>query len=205
MNPDLKKNRLINALSGSLPGSKAQQKMAPEFRGTFQHHARQRIAGVMILIFPYPVSRHLLFIKRNAYPGPHSAQISFPGGLHEADDRDLAYTAVREAREETGIDVDIEILGKLTPLYIPVSNFLVTPYIGWVKDVPKFNPDCSEVEYLIFVPVAELFDPDIIKWEKIKRHGFEFMSPYYALSNEKIWGATAMILSEFLELAGQMR
>ncbi|MBN1132887.1 MAG: CoA pyrophosphatase [Bacteroidales bacterium] len=193
---------MIKSFSGPLPGHAAWEKMAPEFRGNFQHYVDRRIAAVLVIIFPYPKVHHLLFIKRNEYPGPHSSQISFPGGLHETYDIDLSHTAIREAREETGLNEEIEILGTLTPLYIPISNFLVTPYVGWVSTPPAFKPDASEVKYLITVPISELLNGENIKREKMKGHDVEFMAPYYAFGKEKIWGATAMILSEFIEVAG---
>jgi len=203
MEKEIKRNELIEALSGSLPGASAHRKMAPEFRGDFQHSDSVRNAAVMILIFPYPNQLHTVFIKRNEYPGPHSAQISFPGGIFELNDENLRTTALRETIEETGIKKEIEVLGSLTPLFIPVSNFCVTPFIGWVNKKPEFDPDPSEVQYLIEVPIAKIFDKRIKHAEIIKGHEIEFMAPYYKLNNEKIWGATAMMLSEFIEVAEQ--
>jgi 8-oxo-dGTP pyrophosphatase MutT (NUDIX family) len=200
---ELNKKDLMEAVMGTLPGESAHLKMAPEFRGDFHHSDTVQTAAVMILIFPYPKSLHTIFIKRNEYPGPHSAQVSFPGGIFEPEDKNMKETALRETREETGIDKEIEILGRLTPLYIPVSNFCVTPFIGWVEEVPGFDPDSSEVQYLIEVPIAAIFDRSIRHSEKIKGHEIEFMAPFYSLNNEKIWGATAMMLSEFIEVAGQ--
>jgi len=201
--PEINKKKLLKLLTGELPGEKAQLKMAPEFRGNFIFRESPRPAAVMILLFPYKKELHTLFIKRNEYPGPHSAQISFPGGLYEPDDGKLMNTAIRETVEETGIRNKIDVLGSLTPLFIPVSNFIVTPFIGWVRDSPDFTPDPSEVQYLIHVPFSDLFDSGCICSEKIKRHDIEFIAPYYALNGEKIWGATAMMLSEFLELVGR--
>ena len=201
MHQELNKHYLIKALSGPLPGEKAQLKMAPQFRGEFHHSENTRNAAVMILIFPYPKSLHTVFMKRNEYSGPHSAQVSFPGGVFEPGDKSLQNTALRETREETGINKDIEVLGSITPLYIPVSNYCVTPFIGWVNEPPAFDPDPSEVQYLIEVSISDMFDKTKQGSEKVMRHENEFMAPYYLLNNEKIWGATAMILSEFLALA----
>jgi 8-oxo-dGTP pyrophosphatase MutT (NUDIX family) len=203
MDKELNKNDLIEALAGSLPGESAQRKMAPEFRGDFKHSDSARNAAVMILIFPYPKLLHTVFIKRNEYPGPHSAQVSFPGGMFELKDENLKTTALRETMEETGIKTEIEVLGSLTPLYIPVSNFCVTPFIGWMNEIPEFDLDPTEVQYLIEVPIPEIFDNRIKHAEIIKGHEIEFMAPYYNLNNEKIWGATAMMLSEFIEVAVQ--
>lgn len=201
--PELIKKKLAKLLTGKLPGKQAHEKMAPAFRGDFVFRDPPRPAAVMILLFPFKGKLHTLFIKRNEYPGPHSAQISFPGGLYEPGDGNLMITAIRETIEETGIGDEIDILGCLTPILIPVSNFMVTPFIGWVSNSPVFAHDPSEVQYLIHVPFSELFNKKCIGSEKIKRHDIEFTAPYYAFTGEKIWGATAMILSEFLELAEQ--
>lgn len=203
MLPDLNKENLREMLSRPLPGIKAQQKMAPEFRGEYSHSLDPEAAAVMILIFPSREQYYTLFMKRNEYPGPHSAQVSFPGGIYETDDTNLERTALRETIEETGIDKDIEVLGSLTPLYIPVSNIMVTPFVGWVDSTPIFKPELSEVQYLIQVPVSDLFNKEKRYEEKTKHHNSEIMVPYYSFNSEKIWGATAMMLSEFIEVAGQ--
>ena len=200
---DLNKNTLRGLLAGPLPGEKAQLSMAPGFRGNDYHLEEPDLAAVMVLLFPDPELVHTVFIKRNAYPGPHSAQVAFPGGLYEQDDATLEQTALRETREETGIDSPIDILGKMTPLYIPVSNIHVTPYVGWADDRPVFEPDPEEVQYLIKVPVEDLFRKDNKRKEIIKRHDMEFMTPYFLIHSEKIWGATAMMLSEFMALVSQ--
>jgi 8-oxo-dGTP pyrophosphatase MutT (NUDIX family) len=193
------------ALSGELPGEAAQQIMAPVFRGSFHHHGEPVRAGVMILLYPSRNELTLVLIKRNEYDGHHSAQVSFPGGAAETGDLTIAETALREAREELGITEQIEILGSLTPLQIQVSNFLVFPVVGWTGSRPDFEPDATEVQYLIESPVRLLLDPGTRDSETIYRHGKDIETPFYRVGEEKVWGATAMILSEFLQLASRLQ
>lgn len=179
--------------------------MAPEFRGAFTHEKDPARAAILVLMYPSNGHISLAFIKRNEYPGPHSAQVSFPGGAWEEQDESLEHTALRETREELGIIDRIDILGSLSDLYIPVSNFLVTPFVGWLDQSPVFNPDTSEVQYVIEAPVAGLMDPKNLKSELMKRPWQTIKTPLYRVGEEKIWGATAMILSEFLEVASRMQ
>lgn len=143
----------------------------------------------------------MVFIKRNAYDGPHSAQVSFPGGAMEPEDSSLEETAVRETCEELGICEQIEILGSLTPLHIPVSNYMVHPYVGWMEVAPSFNPDPAEVQYVIEADYSLLQNPLHRASEKEHRHGMTVDVPYFRVGKERIWGATAMMLSEVLQLA----
>ncbi|MGW8316895.1 MAG: NUDIX hydrolase [Bacteroidales bacterium] len=197
-------NRWRNALTSSLPGEEAQELMAPTFRGAFQQVAEPVRAAVMVLIYPQQGKLFTIFIKRNEYDGPHSGQVSFPGGATEKGDNTMEATALRETREELGITEEINILGTLTPLHIPVSNFLVVPVVGWCRTRPSFHPDPAEVQYLIETPIRSLLEPGNIAREKIRRHGKIIDTPFYRAGEEKIWGATAMMLSEFLQLASRL-
>ena len=143
----------------------------------------------------------MVFIKRNEYEGHHSAQVSFPGGAWENGDRTLQQTAIRETREELGISGELEILGSLTDLHIPVSNFLVTPCVGWMDETPLFKPDPTEVQYVIEAPLQSLLSSSNMEMELLVRHDLAIQAPCYKIGKEKIWGATAMMLSEILELA----
>ena len=200
-NPEKWKESLL----ATLPGEKAQQMMAPEFRGSFSHQEDPIPAAVLILMYPHRGETRLVLMKRNAYDGPHSAQVSFPGGAWETGDESLQYTAIRETREELGITGEIRLLGKLTELHIPVSNFQVNPFVGWMVNRPRFRPDPSEVQYLIEASIEELLDPMNQLSETIHRHGQSIVAPYYRVGLEKIWGATAMMLCEFLQLAARMQ
>ena len=199
------KRSWIERMGQELPGEPAQLKMAPTYRGSFTDEKNPVQAAVLVLFYPGQGNTKLVFIKRNEYDGPHSAQVSFPGGAREAGDRSLADTALRETREEVGIMGGIEILGPLTPLHIPVSNFMVYPYAGWMEEAPVFHPDPAEVQYLIEAPLAGLMDPGSIGSENLYHHGQTIVAPFYRVGKEKIWGATAMMLSEVLQLAATLQ
>jgi 8-oxo-dGTP pyrophosphatase MutT (NUDIX family) len=188
-------------LRHKLPGEKAHLRMAPTFRGdpTSMEDAVQ--AAVLVLFYPSDGKTHLVFIKRNEYDGPHSAQVSFPGGARETGDNTMEETALRETREEIGVSGPIEILGSLTPLHIPVSNFIVYPFLGWMEETPVFRPDPTEVQYIIEVSLKELLDPANRDSETRYHHAQPIVAPFYRVGKEKIWGATAMMLSEVLLLA----
>ena len=192
-------------LSKNLPGEEAHLLMAPEFRGSYKFRTDPVKAAVLALMYPSPPDISLVFIKRNEYDGPHSAQVSFPGGAWEEKDESLERTAIRETREELGITNSITLLGSMTSLYIPVSNFLVQPYVGWSDIKPEFNPDPSEVQFVIESSLRELLDPRKRSLETMFRHGQSITAPCFKVGKEKIWGATAMILSEFLQLAARLQ
>ena len=184
-----------------LPGEPAQLRMAPTFRGDLASMGLPVEAAVLVLFYPRDGKTHLVFIKRNEYDGPHSAQVSFPGGAREPGDLGLVETAVRETREEVGINGQIEVLGSLTPLHIPVSNFMVYPFVGWMEEIPVFRPDPAEVQYVIEAPLVALLDPSNSDSETLYHHAQPVEAPFYRVGKEKIWGATAMMLSEVLHLA----
>jgi 8-oxo-dGTP pyrophosphatase MutT (NUDIX family) len=162
-------------------------------------------AAVLVLFYGSGKETRLVFIKRNEYDGPHSAQVSFPGGARETGDPTLEETALRETREELGIKGQIEVLGSLTPLHIPVSNFMVHPFVGWMNQSPEFRPDPTEVQYVIEVSLRELLDPANCDSEIIYHHERSIKAPFYRVGKEKIWGATAMMLSEVLQLATSLQ
>jgi len=191
------------SLQGPLPGESAQLIMAPTFRGSFPEQQEAIRAAVLALLYPFKGDAHLAFMKRNEYDGPHSAQVSFPGGAWEEGDHSLEETALRETREELGVTGPIEVLGALTPLHIPVSNFIVYPFIGWIPEAPQFYPDPSEVQYVIEASITELLNPANSDSETIWHHERSINAPYYRVGKEKIWGATAMMLSELLQLTGR--
>jgi 8-oxo-dGTP pyrophosphatase MutT (NUDIX family) len=195
----------IDILSQKLPGEEAQLRMSPTFRGQVSREKKPMDAAVMALLYPAKEGLHLVFIKRNAYDGPHSAQISFPGGAREQGDPSLQDTAIRETSEELGISHKMEVLGQLTPLYIPVSNFMVYPFVGCLFETPEFDPDPSEVQYVVEASLDKLLDPMNRDSETLVHHEMSIEAPFYRVGKEKIWGATAMILSELLQLASRLR
>lgn len=175
--------------------------MTPDVRGVNMTGFGLRRASVLILLYPENEVVNTLLIKRTSGYGPHSGQISLPGGMWTSTDRDEKDTALRETAEETGINKrDIIILGKLTNLLIPVSNAEVSPFVGYIDYKPVFNPDPLEVEYLIEIPMKTLLNPEFVKKEEMLLSGRPVNVPYYLLKGEKVWGATAMILAEFIDL-----
>lgn len=190
-----------------LPGWDAQSRLEPEVRKKIRLQAsvNQRLAresAVMLLLFKKSTDVHLVFIKRSEYEGVHSGQIAFPGGRHEPEDASFEQTALRETQEEIGLkSTDIHIVGKLTSLYIPPSNFNVHPFVGFLNSEPTFYPDPTEVSAVFSVPVRDLMNPEIIQQKTITLgDGSELLVPCYVIDNYTIWGATSMILNEFLEV-----
>jgi 8-oxo-dGTP pyrophosphatase MutT (NUDIX family) len=188
-------------LKKPLPGRASQDKMAPEVRRELASTAKFQKGGILILLYPYNEKLFTVFIKRTADNTPHSGQISFPGGRTEPGDASLQETALRETEEETGIVASkVEIIGRLTPLHVEVSNIEVTPFVGIYNKKPEFKPDPHEVEYLIEVKISELLDKDIIQNKEVITGTRTIEAPVYNIRNNYIWGATAMILSEFLDV-----
>ncbi|HAF27601.1 MAG TPA: coenzyme A pyrophosphatase [Bacteroidales bacterium] len=192
---------LKEELKKDLPGEKAQIKMAPGVRNHFKSSEKSRNAGVLILIYEKNQEIYISFILRTEYNGPHSGQISFPGGKYEDGDKSIIETALRETHEEIGINPEmVDIYGQLTPLHIPVSNFIVYPIIGIHKTTPLFDIDPLEVKKVIEVRLNDLLNPDNCTSKEFKYGDLSFIAPIYNPDNITIWGATAMILSEFLEI-----
>ena len=197
-------------LDGPLPGLDAQLKMANLKRIT---HGRSmaippdaRQGGVLLLLYPAGEKIYIVFIKRTEYNGVHSGQISFPGGGQEKVDKTIIDTALREAFEEIGVPPGLVVpIGKLTQLYIPPSNFLVTPVVGFIEFTPHFKPEPEEVERIIQVPLDALLDENNLQEKEITIvEGLVITAPCFYIDRNIIWGATAMILSELIELIRQV-
>ncbi len=188
-------------LKNELPGNKARDKMAPSIRSLHHSGMVEKKASVLILLLPGKEEIMIVLIKRTFDNGPHSGQISLPGGMREEWELNDKDTAIRETTEELGIKAeDIRILGKLTRLLIPVSRIEVVPFVGYMDYFPEFTPDPTEVRYLIFISLKKLIDPQTIKHETVIISNQDVIVPYFEVKSEKIWGATAMILSEFIDL-----
>lgn len=207
---------LRQALANPLPGVAGQIKMAPQppagQTNRWQRLENCREAGVLLLLYPCAANRrtqpnssvpelHIVLTRRTEYPGAHSGQISFPGGRREGDES-LQTTALRETREEIGVMPEtLEIVGKLSPLYTPPSNFCIYPFVAFSPTRPSFQHDPKEVAELIEVPVSHFLDPSNCKEEiwHFQNYG-ERRVPYFDVFGHQVWGATAMMLSEFLTL-----
>jgi 8-oxo-dGTP pyrophosphatase MutT (NUDIX family) len=199
--------KLQAQLSKPLPGKKAQFRMAPYERilqaAAFKLIKQPVKSAVLVLFYEKEDRIHLVLILRKKYLGVHSAQVSFPGGKQDPEDQDLEHTALRETEEEVGVKKeDIHIIGPLTDLYIPPSNYLVQPYVGYLKQAPVFKPEPKEVEEVIEAPLTMLMDDAIIGKKKIKvsARNLKIKYPYFDVKGHTVWGATAMMLSELKEV-----
>lgn len=187
---------------GEFDHEHAWRQMAPRPRGFRRPSARPgepRIAGVMLLLYP-SASNGLTFVltRRTESVGSHKGQISLPGGSIEPEDGSPVDTAIRETCEELAVcEADIALLGELTPLYVIVSDFVIHPIVGCVPARPDFVPQPAEVAEVIEVPLATLLDDSIKVTERWSRDGYEMDVPFYHVGSHAVWGATAIILSEF--------
>ncbi len=195
---------LEHTLRGELPGAEAHQLMAPKHRPGFRlkFDTPPRPGAVMILLYEEDGNIQFPLIQRSEYRGVHSGQIALPGGKAEASDADLVATAVREAHEELGIDPQkIDIVGSLTSFFVAASNFQILPVVAYAKEFPHFVPDEREVAGVVKADLKTMIDPQTIKEKEITpAEGITFDAPYYDLSGAVVWGATAMMLSEFVTL-----
>ena len=193
-----------NALARPLPGKKAQYLMAPGYRPDYELEDvmkfNPKIGGVMLLINPRHEGATVVFTLRKQYPGTHGGQMSFPGGKQEAADTDIVHTALRETQEEIGVPIkDIRVIGKLSELYIPPSNFLVYPSVGVLIQEIVFIKQEHEVEEIIEIPIAFFTNDNNRTTTKIKVTGnTEVDVPAYVYEGYVIWGATAIMMSEFV-------
>jgi 8-oxo-dGTP pyrophosphatase MutT (NUDIX family) len=198
---------LIRELEKPLPGKLAHDKMLRTKRPTpIEAHQQQlnpRESAVVVLLYPIGKVWNTVLILRQGYEGVHSGQISFPGGKSEKDDSSLEFTALRELHEELGVDpAKVEMLGQLSSLYIPPSNFIVQPFVGITTSKPSFVPDQREVDQVIETPVHRFFEPDVIKNTDLylKRYNTSLNVHYFNIQDHMVWGATAMMISEFREI-----
>ena len=201
---------LFDRLSSPLPGVESQLQMAAyQNRLNIQTQDDATEAAVLVLLFPNVQSQiHTVFIERIQHDKDrHSGQIAFPGGKRDPIDPSLEACALREAEEEIGVDRQlVEVLGRLTPLYIPISNFIVTPIVGVVASELSFQAQLSEVASVLPTPLGHFAnkmtrrktDMEIKEGLILKR------VPYFDLDGRILWGATAMILNEFMAILEEL-
>ncbi len=164
-----------------------------------------RIAAVMIMAFIRDESTQIVLTKRHADLSKHASQISLPGGQQDPNES-LAETAIRETEEEIGVPSrEIELLGQLNTVYIPPSDFTVTPFVGWHEGAPKFVRSESEVDQIIETSIETLMNPETLVFGEIMRSsGKTQRVPFYQVDGHQVWGATAIILGEFVERLRRM-
>lgn len=197
------KEKLKLELDNGLPGDMAHCIMMPTARDksmvmpTFH---TPPVKSAVLVLFYLNENRQIEFplIQRPTYNGAHSAQVSFPGGKAEPEDHSIEETALREAEEEIGVDrAAVEVIGHLSDLIISVSNFIVTPVIGFMDKKPKFRQDPVEVEAIISTRLTDIIDPELRREGMVLVRGkYNIQTPYFHIDNRVVWGATAMMLSE---------
>lgn len=192
----------------ALPGEEAQFKLAPAYRKdlieSYRHQIdRARLAAVLALIYPDEKDiAKLALILRKTYRGIHSNQVGFPGGKVEKTDANLEETALRETEEEIGVNRNcISVICPLSDIYIPPSNYKVSPFLGLIDSLPTFIKQDSEVEDIIPINVLDLLeDKNQIEAAVMTSLDREVNVPAYDFQGHIVWGATAMMLSELKEL-----
>lgn len=191
------------ALRKPLPGLKAQLRMAPR-PGSLklpEPHRMPRKSGVLVVLFPDAVRDDLCLVltRRTERVADHKGQISLPGGAADPEDASIVHTALREACEEVGVCSDaMRVLGSLTPVYIPPSDFCVQPYVAYLSSPPQFSPQPEEVAEILEVPLSHLLDERNVVVEEWILDGEKKQVPYFDVYGHKVWGATAVVLSEFI-------
>jgi 8-oxo-dGTP pyrophosphatase MutT (NUDIX family) len=200
---------LRRRLAGPLPGRDAHETLAPRPRHWPDADAVLRPAAALLLVYPHQQEWWVPLTVRVTGLRHHAGQVSLPGGRLDRPDESVAAAALREAHEEIGLIVeDVEILGALTAIPIVVSGHLLHPVVGCAPRRPAFAPAPAEVDRLIEVPVARLLQPDAIAWERraLSTSPDVWVDvPYFDIDGAPVWGATAMVLAEFIALLEEFR
>lgn len=196
---------LARYLRARLTRAEAEPSAVREFEGWPSRpltSASPRQAAVLAPIYARDGAPWLLFTRRASNLPSHSGEISFPGGSRDAVDANLAQTALRESYEELGLPGErVRMLGAMPTVYSVVSNFLVTPYVGWIGEgLPRLHPQITEVAEVIEAPLSALDDARIYHSEEWTRGGFAHTVHFYDFGQHRIWGLTGRMLRELLEL-----
>ncbi len=201
---------LEHKLKDDLPGVEAQNRMAPLSNITKRHPIPENhtIGCVMALLYPKDRKSYIALIERTNHKpdDKHAGQISFPGGKLEDSDFSYEDCALRETYEEIGVPPEsVGVLGALTPLYVPISGFVIHPFIGFTAEYPRFNLQSSEVQSLIELPVENMLKSKFKgRIDMVVRGTLLKEVPYYDAGGKKVWGATAMIMSELEHIINEL-
>ena len=192
-------NQLKLQLDQPLPGKDAQSIMMIEPKPIFNNTNTKnvKLSAVLILLFFENDDWNFFLTKRSQNVNNHKGQISLPGGVHE-ENESLQETAIRETEEEIGIpSEDIQLIGSLSPFYVPVSNFKISPFVGWMEKKPQVKAFDREVEKVFSISINKFILESTQKIKYDKLNGEMVKIPYFDIDNEMVWGATSIILSEF--------
>lgn len=158
-----------------------------------------RRGAVLVLLYPHEGAWHIPLTVRTGTLRHHSGEVSLPGGGVEERDASLEQTALRETWEELRVDpAAVEIVAELAPIWIPVSNFHITPFAGVMPARPTFEPEVTEVEAVLETPLDRLLDPKIVRSELRDVRGRALHITYFAIDGYKVWGATALVLAQLV-------
>ncbi|MDA3882260.1 MAG: CoA pyrophosphatase [Bacteroidales bacterium] len=187
-----------------LPGEEAHIKMAPGLRTSGTTNAQGAFkSAVLICLFEQNNSLYCIYTKRTVQKrDKHSGQISFPGGRYETKDENLRQTAIRECFEEIGVSAhESNISLQLSDIYIPVSNYIVSPFVTFLPTVTNtYEIQKAEVEEVLEIPVELLMQKEHIQQKTVFKNNQEITIPYYSFNKHEIWGATAMITAELIDI-----
>ncbi|MEM7375226.1 MAG: CoA pyrophosphatase [Bacteroidota bacterium] len=204
MNPKDLETRLKERFQQPLPGIDSQMEMAPSVRDRdIIVPDNARLSAVLMLLYPHEGKWYVPFMRRAEDGRVHGGQVSFPGGQKEASDPDFTYTALREAQEELGIPPEmVQVIGPMSTMYIPPSNFLIYPKLGIAASRPDFVLDPKEVQEVIEVDITELMDEGIKGMHKVDVFGgYIIQAPGYTVNEQHlIWGGTAMMIAELVAI-----
>jgi 8-oxo-dGTP pyrophosphatase MutT (NUDIX family) len=178
----------------------AQRRMGRHNRPLQRPSSRQggiRQGGVLVLVYPYRDTLHLVLTRRTDTVAVHKGQVSLPGGALEPGETPQQ-AALREAEEELAVNpARLTVLGQLAPLYIPPTDFKIYPFVAYVEERPTFRPDPIEVAEVLELSLPALLDGATKRCERWTVAGSDVDMPFYQVADHKVWGATAMVLSEF--------
>ena len=203
--PNLTLDDIRSALSRPLPGLRGQQIMAPGYRPldpqSYEEGSKTcRRAAVLLLLYPIQDQLYTILTQRRHDLPQHPGQIAMPGGSRDGNET-VAQTALREAHEEVGIDPQsVEVVGRLTHIYIPPSHFCIQIVVGVTPERPRWHANPAEIATLLEAPLSMFLDPAFRKTALVERDGRQWQVPYFAIDDHKVWGATAMALGELITL-----